>query len=145
MNEIKEMIYMERYPMVNDDFDLFDDVFGVPMFGREPLMRTDVEEKDNGYVMKMDLPGYKKEDIHISLQNENLSIEAERKESNEEKNSKGAVLREERFTGKCSRTFYVGKNVKDTDIRASFNDGTLTVTVPKVEEVPEENRFLAID
>lgn len=145
MNEIKEMIYMERYPMVNDDFDLFDDVFGVPMFGREPLMRTDVEEKDNGYVMKMDLPGYKKEDIHISLQNGNLSIEAERKESNEEKNSKGTVLREERFTGKCSRTFYVGKNVKDTDIRASFNDGTLTVTVPKVEEVPEENRFIAID
>lgn len=136
---------MERYPMVNDDFDLFDDVFGVPMFGREPLMRTDVEEKDNGYVMKMDLPGYKKEDIHISLQNGNLSIEAERKESNEEKNSKGTVLREERFTGKCSRTFYVGKNVKDTDIRASFNDGTLTVTVPKVEEVPEENRFIAID
>ena len=145
MNEIKEMIYMERYPMVNDDFDLFDDVFGVPMFGREPLMRTDVEEKDNGYVMKMDLPGYKKEDIHISLQNGNLSIEAERKESNEEKNSKGTVLREERFTGKCSRTFYVGKNVKDTDIRASFNNGTLTVTVPKVEEVPEENRFIAID
>lgn len=136
---------MERYPMVNDDFDLFDDVFGVPMFGREPLMRTDVEEKDNGYVMKMDLPGYKKEDIHISLQNGNLSIETERKESNEEKNSKGTVLREERFTGKCSRTFYVGKNVKDTDIRASFNDGTLTVTVPKVEEVPEENRFIAID
>ena len=75
----------------------------------------------------------------------NDTIEAERKESNEEKNSKGTVLREERFTGKCSRTFYVGKNVKDTDIRASFNDGTLTVTVPKVEEVSEENRFIAID
>ena len=136
---------MERYPMVNDDFDLFDDVFGVPMFGREPLMRTDVEEKDNGYVMKMDLPGYKKEDIHISLQNGNLSIEAERKESNEEKNSKGTVLREERFAGKCSRTFYVGKNVRDTDIKASFNDGTLVVTVPKAEAVPEENKFIAID
>lgn len=136
---------MERYPMVNDDFDLFDDVFGVPMFGREPLMRTDVEEKDNGYVMKVDLPGYKKEDIHISLQNGNLSIEAERKESREEKNSRGTVLREERFTGKCSRTFYVGKNVKDTDIRASFNEGMLTVTVPKVKEVLPENRFIAID
>lgn len=136
---------MERYPLVNDDFDLFDDVFGVPMFGREPLMRTDVKEKENGYEMKTDLPGYKKEDIHISLQNGNLTIEAERNGSNEKKDSNGSILRQERFSGKCSRTFYVGKNVKDSDIKASFNEGTLTITIPHVQELPEQDKYIAID
>ena len=132
---------MERYPYVNDDFDLFDDVFGIPMFGNEPLMRTDVSEKDGQYVMKMDLPGYDKKDIRIALLKGNLTITAEHQENGEEKDSKGTVLRQERFSGKCSRTFYVGKNIEYSDVKASFKDGTLTVTVPEKKDLPKD-RFI---
>lgn len=132
---------MTRYPLLND-FDLFDDVFGVPMFSSDRIMRTDVEESDDHYTLKMDLPGYQKEDVTVSLNRGNLTISAKRNTSKDEKDDHGNILRQERFTGNCSRTFSVGTDVKDTDIHASFKDGILTVTVPKVEqkkELPEHN------
>ena len=132
---------MTRYPLLND-FDLFDDVFGVPMFSSDRIMRTDVEESDDHYTLKMDLPGYQKEDVTVSLNKGNLTISAKRNTSKDEKDDRGNILRQERFTGNCSRTFSVGTDVKDTDIHASFKDGILTVTVPKVEqkkELPEHN------
>ncbi|MCI6514039.1 MAG: Hsp20/alpha crystallin family protein [Erysipelotrichaceae bacterium] len=132
---------MTRYPLLND-FDLFDDVFGVPMFSSDRIMRTDVEESDDHYTLKMDLPGYQKEDVTVSLNRGNLTISAKRNTSKDEKDDRGNILRQERFTGNCSRTFSVGTDVKDTDIHASFKDGILTVTVPKVEqkkELPEHN------
>ena len=132
---------MTRYPLLND-FDLFDDVFGVPMFSSDRIMRTDVEESDDHYTLKMDLPGYQKEDVTVSLNRGNLTISAKRNTSKDEKDDRGNILRQERFTGNCSRTFSVGTDVKDTDILASFKDGILTVTVPKVEqkkELPEHN------
>ena len=132
---------MTRYPLLND-FDLFDDVFGVPMFSSDRIMRTDVEESDDHYTLKMDLPGYQKEDVTVSLNRGNLTISAKRNTSKDEKDDRGNILRLERFTGNCSRTFSVGTDVKDTDIHASFKDGILTVTVPKVEqkkELPEHN------
>ena len=132
---------MTRYPLLND-FDLFDDVFGVPMFSSDRIMRTDVEESDDHYTLKMDLPGYQKEDVTVSLNRGNLTISAKRNTSKDEKDDRGNILRQERFTGNCSRTFSVGTDVKDTDIHASFTDGILTVTVPTVEqkkELPEHN------
>ena len=132
---------MTRYPLLND-FDLFDDVFGVPMFSSDRIMRTDVEESDDHYTLKMDLPGYQKEDVTVSLNRGNLTISAKRNTSKDEKDDRGNILRQERFTGNCSRTFSVGTDVKDTDIHASFKDGILTVSVPKVEqkkELPEHN------
>ena len=132
---------MTRYPLLND-FDLFDDVFGVPMFSSDRIMRTDVEESEDHYTLKMDLPGYQKEDVTVSLNRGNLTISAKRNTSKDEKDEQGNILRQERFTGNCSRTFSIGKDVKDTDIHASFKDGILTVTVPKVEqkkELPEHN------
>ena len=132
---------MTRYPLLND-FDLFDDVFGVPMFSSDRIMRTDVEESDDHYTLKMDLPGSQKEDVTVSLNRGNLTISAKHNTSKDEKDDRGNILRQERFTGNCSRTFSVGTDVKDTDIHASFKDGILTVTVPKVEqkkELPEHN------
>lgn len=132
---------MTRYPLLND-FDLFDDVFGVPMFSSDRIMRTDVEESDDHYTLKMDLPGYQKEDVSISLNRGNLTISAKRNTSKDEKDERGNILRQERFTGNCSRTFSIGKDVKDTDIHASFKDGILTITVPKQQqkkELPEHN------
>ena len=75
---------MTRYPLLND-FDLFDDVFGVPMFSKDKIMRTDVEESEDHYTLKMDLPGYQKEDVSISLNRGNLTISAKRNTSKDEK------------------------------------------------------------
>ena len=105
----------------DEDFDLFDDVFNAPFFGREALMKTDITEKDGKYQLEMDLPGYKKEDVKISLYNGNLTIEANHNESNEEKDTKGNVVRQERFTGSCTRTFYVGENAKESDVHGYYD------------------------
>jgi HSP20 family molecular chaperone IbpA len=127
------------------DFDLFEDVFNVPVFRNETLMKTDVYEKDGNYVMKMDLPGYRKEDIQISLDNGNLSVSANRSNSTDEKDDQGNIIRQERFTGTASRTFYVGKQITDQDVKASFEDGILTLTVPsqKKKEI-EEKKYIEI-
>ena len=128
------------FPMIDDDFNLFDDVFSVPVFNREPLMRTDVTEKDGQYVMDMDLPGYRKEDVKISLYNGNLTVTASRNNNSEDKDAKGKVLRQERYSGTMSRTFYVGDAIKDTDIHASFNDGILRIELPTEQKKEEESK-----
>lgn len=127
----------------DEDYDLFDDVFDNNFwpFRNNSLMRTDVEEKDGKYVMKTELPGFNKEDIRMSLKDGVLNISAKHNENNEEKDQKGNVLRQERYAGEMSRSFYVGKNVKESDIHASYKNGLLTVEVPvaKQEETkPEE-------
>ena len=117
--------------------DLWDNVF--TGFNTNRLMKTDVHEKDGKYIMDIDLPGYKKDDVKISLYNGNLTISAEKNESNEEKDAKGNLIRQERYSGSCSRSFYVGDSIRDNDIQASFKDGILTITVP-TEEHKEEIR-----
>lgn len=122
--------------------DLFDDAFA---YSRNGLMRTDVRKKDGYYMLDVELPGYKKEDIKISLFNGNLTISAEHHETEEEKDNKGAVVRQERYYGNCSRTFYVGDAVRQTDVHAAYNNGILTVTVPTAEKKEaEEKKFIDI-
>jgi len=137
---------MRFMPMMrNEDFDLFDDVFNRPFFKQEPLMKTDVEEKDGNYILKMDLPGYDKEDIRISLYNGNLSIQAQSHREKEEKDAKGKVIRKERFSGNCSRSFYVGEGVREADVHAGFENGVLTITVPAdTPKQIEEKKFIQI-
>jgi HSP20 family molecular chaperone IbpA len=111
-------------------------------------MRTDISEKDGNYLLNVALPGYKKEDIKLSLKNGNLIIEAGRNETNEEKDAKGNIIRQERYSGSASRSFYVGENIKEEDIKASFENGELHLTVPNtkaVEHQPEEQKYIAID
>lgn len=136
---------MRFMPMMKKDFDLFEDVFNVPVFRNETLMKTDIYEKDGNYVMKMDLPGCRKEDIQISLHNGSLSVSASRNAESEEKDDQGNIIRQERFSGTSSRTFYVGKQITDKDVRASFEDGILTLTVPseKKKEI-EEKKYIEI-
>ena len=122
--------------------DLWDNVF--TGFNTNRLMKTDVHEKDGKYIMDIDLPGYKKDDVKISLYNGNLTISAEKNESNEEKDAKGNLIRQERYSGSCSRSFYVGHSIRDNDIQASFKDGILTITVP-TEEHKEETEKKYID
>ena len=122
--------------------DLWDNVF--TGFNTNRLMKTDVHEKDGKYIMDIDLPGYKKDDVMISLYNGNLTISAEKNESNEEKDAKGNLIRQERYSGSCSRSFYVGDSIRDNDIQASFKDGILTITVP-TEAHKEETEKKYID
>ena len=122
--------------------DLWDNVF--TGFNTNRLMQTDVHEKDGKYIMDIDLPGYKKDDVKISLYNGNLTISAEKNESNDEKDAKGNLIRQERYSGSCSRSFYVGDSIRDNDIQASFKDGILTITVP-TEAHKEETEKKYID
>ena len=121
---------------------MWDNVF--TGFNTNRLMKTDVHEKDGKYIMDIDLPGYKKDDVKISLYNGNLTISAEKNESNEEKDAKGNLIRQERYSGSCSRSFYVGDSIRDNDIQASFKDGILTITVP-TEAHKEETEKKYID
>ena len=115
----------------NDLFnDMFDDVFRAPVFTGNNILKTDVREKD----------GYKKDEVSISLFNGNLTISAARSSSNEETDDKGRILRQERFSGSTSRTFYVGDAIKDTDIHASFDNGILKIELPTEQKKEEETK-----
>lgn len=105
--------------------------------------RIDLKETDKAYEVSAELPGVKKEDIHLTLNNGILSIEAETKdESKEEKD--GKVIRQERRYGKYVRSFNVGAGVRESDIKANFEDGILKVTAPKIQEQSPENRRIEI-
>ena len=125
----------------NDLFDdLFDNMFRAPVFGGQSLMKTDVREKDGKYILDVEMPGYKKEDVKISLYNGTLTISAERHSSNEEKDDAGRMIRQERYSGSCSRSFYVGEGIKDTDVHATFTDGILKIELPTEQKKEEEEK-----
>ena len=97
--------------------------------------------------MKIDLPGFKKEDLKLQLKDGYLNISASHNENKDEKDKSGKIVRQERYTGSMQRSFYVGEDVKQSDIAAKFENGVLALTVPKVEpkkEVPEE-KYIAIE
>jgi HSP20 family protein len=133
------MRYLERRNQNLFD-DMFDDMFRAPVLGNNQLMRTDIHEKDGKYILDVEVPGVKKEDVKISLYNGNLTISVEHSETNEEKDAKGKILRQERYNGSCSRTFYVSDAIKDTDIHASFNNGILSIELPTEAQKEEETK-----
>ena len=110
-------------------------------------MKTDIKESDTRYELDIDLPGYKKENVKAELKNGYLTISAESRQDNDQKDETGKYIRRERYYGTCSRSFYVGEAVTEKDIQATFTDGILTVTVPKKEPAPqaEQKRYIAIE
>ena len=129
--------------------NMFDDFFKDSFFTRNnsvKVMKTDIQEKDNKYILDMDLPGYDKEDIKAQLKDGYLTISAQKNTSNDEKDEDGNYIRRERYCGKCSRSFYVGDSIKEEDIKASFNNGILELTFPKeVPQKEEEMKYITID
>ena len=125
---------------------IFDDGF-MPSFRNEGIMKTDVSEENGRYVMKIDIPGVKKDDIRLSLKDGNLTISASSDSNHEEKDKEGHVIRQERYAGSCSRSFYVGKDMKEEDIHASLKDGVLRIELPKKEDTPEveEKHYIEIE
>ena len=129
--------------------NMFDDFFKDPFFTRNnsvKVMKTDIQEKDDKYILDMDLPGYDKEDIKAQLKDGYLTISAQKNTSNDEKDEDGNYIRRERYCGKCSRSFYVGDSIKEEDIKANFNNGILELTFPKeVPQKEEEIKYITID
>ena len=124
--------------------DFFGDPFGMMPRGRDPLygkhaknlMRTDVRETEDTYELDVDLPGFKKDEIHIELKNGYLTISAAKGLDKDEKAPEGKYIRQERYTGACSRSFYVGTDLQPKDVNAKFTDGILELTFPK--EAPKK-------
>lgn len=129
-------------------FDLLDDMFGDSFFneGESKLMKTDIKEKKDKYIIDIDLPGYEKEGIKLDIQEGYLTVHASvnKEEKDEEK---GKFVRKERYVGECSRSFYVGKEVTEEDIKAKFKNGTLSIEVPRKEEKKElpDKKYIPIE
>ena len=130
--------------------DFLDDPWSKRFFSapvtQNQQMRTDVKELENGYELQIELPGYKKEDVHADLKDGYLTISASRQENKDEKDTAGNYIRRERYTGSCSRSFFVGKAVEPEDIHAKFEDGILKLDVPKKEaRKVEEKKTISIE
>ena len=145
--------------------NLFDDFFGdfpfyyddramkdaeKKLYGHKAnhVMKTDIKEMNNGYELIVDLPGFKKDEVHAALENGYLTISAEKGLDKDEKEKEtGKYIRKERYYGSYQRSFYVGDGVTQDDIKGGFENGILTLTVPKKEAKPavEEKKYISIE
>ncbi len=127
--------------------NLFDDFFSDPFElvvsqGRNPLygkhaknlMKTDVRETEGTYELDVDLPGFKKEEVKLQLKDGCLTISAEKSLDKDESDKRGKLIRQERYSGACSRSFYVGETVEPSQISAKFENGILQISIPKEEQ-----------
>lgn len=130
--------------------DFFDDFMDASFYrpnrlGSAPAMKADVQELENAYQIDLELPGFKKEDLHAELKDGYLTIQATHETKEEEKDPKGKYIRQERYTGHYQRSFYVGNDVTQEDVHAAFENGILKLTVPKKEaqtKIPESKTIL---
>ena len=134
-------------------FDDFMDDFAFPdiskkLYGKHAphIMKTDVKEKDNTYEVDIDLPGFKKDEIQIQLENGYITVSAAKGLDKDEKDKDGKYIRRERYAGNVRRSFYVGDKVQKEDIHPKFENGILSFTVPKEQNTVEENsHYIAIE
>ena len=118
------------------------------LYGRKAahMMKTDIKEKSDGYELVMDLPGFTKDEVQVTLENGYLTVEAEKGLDKDEKNEDGKYIRRERYSGSCSRSFYVGDGVTEEDIKARFEDGILKLDIPKKDaEKIEQKKYISIE
>lgn len=125
--------------------DLFDDFWGFPthelanidkrLYGKnaQHMMATDVKENETDYELEMNLPGFKKDQISVKLEDGYMTISASKDHDQEKKDKQGRIIRQERYAGSMQRSFYVGEGVKTEDVKAKFEDGVLKLSIPKKE------------
>lgn len=110
------------------------------------VMKTDVKDLEDNYEVSIDLPGYDKADIHAELDKGYLTISAVKNENHDTKDEDGKYIRRERYTGSVSRSFYVGDAIEKEDIKAKYDNGILTLTVPKKQPAAiDHNKYIAIE
>ena len=135
--------------------NFIDDLFGFPemkelsnverkLYGRRAnrMMKTDIRENDENYEVSIDLPGFKKEELTVELQDGYITITAAKGLDKDENNKKGKLIRQERYAGSMTRSFYIGENVQKEDVEATYRHGVLKLTVPKkaMEKVLEKGK-----
>lgn len=140
--------------------DVFDDWFGFddfdrdmnrmmkPLYGKhgKDVMKTDVKEKDGSYEVDIDLPGFKKDEINVELDDGYLTISAEKSLDKDEEKKHGRYIRRERYAGALQRSFYVGDALTQEDIKAKYEHGILKLSVPKKEaQAVESSSHIAIE
>ena len=117
-----------------------------PLYGKNArnLMKTDVRETENSYELDIDLPGFKKEDVSVKLENGCLTVTASKGLDKDEQKEDSGYIRRERWSGSCSRSFYIGEDVRPEDIKAKMEDGILHLTMPKEQPkaLPKQNTIL---
>ena len=125
-----------------DDFDRQMQHMDRRLYGRNANreMKTDVREKEDGYEIDMDLPGFKKDQVELNLENGYLTVTANKGFDKDEKDDKGRMIRQERYAGSMQRSFYVGQNMTEEEVKARFEDGVLHLNLPKKDarKVPEK-------
>ena len=135
-------------PRRKNEFDLLGEMFEDPFFTdhESKIMKTDIKEKKDEYLINIELPGYQKENIKMEIEDGYLTVHAEVNSDNEEK-EEGKFVRRERYVGSCSRSFYVGTEVKSEEIKASFKNGMLKIEIPKKEEDKKlpEKKYIQIE
>ena len=130
-----------------DDFFVFPQERKSAASTKNNLMQTDVKETETGYEVVIDLPGYSKENVNAELKDGYLIISATTTSNDEEKSEDGKYIRKERYSGSCQRSFYVGEDITEEDIKAEFKHGILKLFVPKKEVKPavEEKKYISIE
>ena len=121
----------------DDDFAMFHEHGGRdPLYGKHAknLMKTDVRETEDSYELDIDLPGFKKDEIDLGLNDGYLTISAAKGLDKDTEDKKGKYIRQERYAGTCSRSFFVGETVAPEEVSAKFEDGIIRITVPKNKE-----------
>ena len=135
--------------------DFMDDAFERNFFGgrnqlygkhSKNLMKTDVKETETGYELDIDLPGFKKDEISAHLEDGYLTVSAAKGVDKDEKDNEGRYIRRERYSGSMTRSFYVGNAVTEEDIKAKYEDGILSLSIPKKDaKAVEAKKYIAIE
>ena len=131
---------MKLLPGLTTFNNLFDDMFDDSFFrSYNSYMKTDIKEVDNQYVLDIEMPGFNKKDISVELNDGYLTISGNKSINNDEKDTKGNIIRQERYSGSYSRSFYVGDSIKKEDIKANYDNGELKIYLPKTTTKEVEN------
>jgi len=136
--------------LFDDWMDSFEEEFfgrKNPLYGKHAknMMKTDVRETDGTYEVDIDLPGFKKEDISVSFENGYLTVSTNKTLDRDDKDKDGKYIRQERYAGSMSRSFFIGKNIPKEDIKAKYEDGVLRLSVPKKDIKVIENNTISIE
>ena len=134
--------YLQKRNNGYDLFDAFDDFFRPVFYDEGRDLRTNIKENENGYELEVEMPGYAKDQIKLALENGYLTVSAS-KQSKEEDGKKHYVRKE--ISESCSRSYYVGDDVKQEDIKAKYDNGMLTVSVPKSQPKQLQSKFIDIE